>query len=50
MSNGFAPVIITADERDKYHSVLEQFKVEKEINPFIEYLEELELKSIKQYY
>lgn len=50
MSNGLAPVIITADERDKYHHALEQFKVEKEINPFIEYLRELELKSIKLYY
>ncbi len=50
MSNGFAPVIITADERDKYHTALEQFKVEKEITPFIEYLKELELKSINIYY
>ena len=50
MSNGFAPVIITADERDKYHTALEQFKVEKEIAPFIEYLKELELKSINIYY
>lgn len=50
MSNGFAPVIITADERDKYHTVLEQFKVEKEITPFKDYLKELELKSINKYY
>ena len=50
MSNGFAPVIITADERDKYHEVLEKFKVEKEIEPFKAYLKELELKSIKKYY
>ena len=50
MSNGFAPVIITADERDKYHNALEKFKVEKEIIPFKDYLKELELKSIKKYY
>lgn len=50
MNNGYAPVIITADERDKYHSVLEKFKVEKEIEPFKSYLKELELKSIKKYY
>lgn len=50
MSNGFAPVIITSDERDKYHNALEQFKVEKEIEPFKQYLSELELKSIKKYY
>ena len=50
MSNGFAPVIITADERDKYHVALEKFKVEKEIEPFKAYLKELELKSIKTYY
>lgn len=50
MSNGFAPVIITADERDKYHHALEQFKVEKQIEPFKEYLKDLELKSIKLYY
>lgn len=50
MHNGFAPVIITSDEREKYHNVLEQFKVEKEITPFKEYLRELELKSIAKYY
>ena len=50
MSNGFAPVIITADERDTYHVALEKFKVEKEIEPFKAYLKELELKSIKLYY
>lgn len=46
MKNGLAPVIITADERNKYYEVLEQFKVEKNMNPFVEYLQELELKSL----
>ena len=50
MSNGFAPVIITADERDKYHVALEKFKVEKETAAFKDYLKELELKSINIYY
>ena len=50
MSNGFAPVIITAGERDKYHETLEKFKVEKDINPFKTYLKELELLSIERYY
>ena len=50
MSNGFAPVIITADERDKYHVALEKFKVEKETAAFKDYLKELELKSINMYY
>lgn len=50
LSNGFAPVIITASERDKYHEALEQFKVEKDINPFKAYLKELELLSIERYY
>lgn len=50
MANGFAPIIVTVNERDRYHNVLEKFKVEKEIKPFIEYLEELELLSLNRYY
>jgi len=47
MKNGFKPVIITVNEREQYFKVLEAFKVEKEIKPFIEFLTDLEIKSLK---
>ena len=49
MKNGFMPVIITSDERERYFSVLEAFKVEKDIKPFMDYLEDLEMKSLSTY-
>ena len=49
MKNGFMPVIITSDERDKYFSALESFKVDKDIKPFMDFLENLEMKSIQTY-
>lgn len=49
MKNGFMPVIITSDERDKYFSALESFKVDKDIKPFMDFLEDLEMKSIQTY-
>ncbi len=44
--NGFKPVIITYKERDTYFKVLETFKVEKDIKPFVKFLEELEIQSL----
>ena len=44
--NGFKPVIITYKERDEYFKVLETFKVEKDIKPFVNFLEELEIQSL----
>lgn len=49
MKNGFMPVIITSDERDRYFSALESFKVDKDIKPFMDFLEDLEMKSIQTY-
>ena len=48
MNHGLAPVIITEKERNEYHDALEQFKVMKDIKPFIEFLKNLELKSLEQ--
>ena len=50
MKYGYAPVIITSVDRAKYHSALEKFKVEKNMNDFIVFLEEQELISLKKYY
>ena len=36
--NGFKPVIIKADEKESYFDLLEEFKVNKNIEPFIEFL------------
>lgn len=49
MKYGFMPIIITSDQKDKYFSTLEAFKVEKDIKPFMDFLEELELASINTY-
>ena len=48
MKRNYMPVIITAEEREAYLATLEAFKVEKEIKPFIDFLAELELKSLEQ--
>ena len=50
MKYGYAPVIITSVDRAKYHSALEKFKVEKNMNDFVVFLEEQELISLKKYY
>ena len=36
--NGQKPVIIYKDEKNKYFDLLEEFKVNKNIQPFIEFL------------
>lgn len=46
MFNGFMPVIITVNEREQYFKVLEAFKVEKEITPFVKFLNDLEYQSL----
>ena len=48
MKYGFAPVVITSDYRDQYLKALETFKVDKEIKPFMDFLVDLELKSLKK--
>ncbi len=49
MKYGFMPIIITSEQKDKYFSTLEAFKVEKDIKPFMDFLEELELNSLSAY-
>lgn len=36
--NGFKPVIIYKDKKNEYFNLLEEFKVNKNINPFIDFL------------
>ena len=36
--NGFKPVIIKIEQKEEYFNMLEEFKVNKNINPFIEFL------------
>lgn len=43
----FLPIIVTYQERHKYFKLLEEFKVNKNINPFIEFLIELEKRALK---
>ncbi|HHU55626.1 MAG TPA: Fic family protein [Acholeplasmataceae bacterium] len=46
MKYDFLPVIVTYEERHKYFELLEEFKVNKNINPFIKYLIELEKEAL----
>ena len=48
MKNGLAPVYILPDERNKYYDCLEEFKVNKDSQPFKEFLLELENRSLKE--
>lgn len=42
LQNGLAPVIIPFTDRDKYFQMLEEYKVNKNITPFVSYLKNLE--------
>lgn len=42
MVRGYAPIIILASEKEKYFGLLETYKVEKQITPFLDYLTERE--------
>lgn len=37
---GLKPIVINYDEKEKYFNLLEEFKVHKNIDPFIEYIKE----------
>ena len=41
IKNGFNPVVIRFEDKDKYFDLLEEFKVNKNIEPLIEYIKEL---------
>ena len=48
MKNGLAPVYILPEERNKYYDTLEEFKVNKDSNPFKEFLLEIEDRSLDE--
>lgn len=47
---GLAPVIIPSNEKEKYFSFLEDYKVKKIQKPFIDYLITLENQTINKYF
>ena len=47
MKNGLAPVYILPEERNKYYDCLEEFKVNKDSNPFKQFLIEIENRSLE---
>ncbi|MBO4623472.1 MAG: Fic family protein [Bacilli bacterium] len=46
MKNGLAPVYILPEERNEYYNTLEEFKVNKDSNPFKEFLLKIEARSL----
>lgn len=49
MRNGFLPVLITKETRREYFEYLEEFKVNKNILPFVEYLQKLEKEALVKF-
>ncbi len=50
LNAGLAPVIIPSKEKEKYFSLLEDYKVKKVQKPFIDYLISLEKDAINKYF
>lgn len=48
MKNGFAPVYILPEERNEYYNTLEEFKVNKDSNPFKEFLAKIEQRTLNE--
>jgi len=48
MKNGFAPVYILPEERNEYYNTLEEFKVNKDSNPFKEFLAKIEQRTLDE--
>jgi len=48
LSNNLMPVFVKFEERKRYFSLLEEFKVNKKTQPFIDFLVELETRSLKK--
>ena len=48
MMNGFAPVYILPEERNEYYNTLEEFKVNKDSNPFKQFLLKLEDRTLNE--
>jgi Fic family protein len=47
--DGYLPVSITREQRDAYFKNIDEFKINKKIEPFTEFLAELEAKRIKEF-
>ncbi|MFA7076239.1 MAG: Fic family protein [Candidatus Izemoplasmatales bacterium] len=46
---GYLPVSITKEQRNKYFKTIDEYKINKQIEPFLEFLSELEGKRIKEF-
>ena len=44
---GYAPVTIPYDMKDEYFACLESFKVDKDIQPFVQFLTKLEASALQ---
>lgn len=49
LKEGYAPIAIRKESREEYFNAIETFKVDKEINPIIDYLVKEELESLKTF-
>jgi Fic family protein len=47
--DGYLPVSITKDQRDLYFKNIDEYKINKKIEPFTEFLAELEIIRIKEF-
>ncbi len=46
---GFLPISITREMRDEYYRTIDEYKINKKIEPFTEFIAELEEKRIKEF-
>ncbi len=46
---GFLPISITKSMRDDYYKAIDEYKINKDMNPFIEFIAELEAKRINEF-
>ncbi len=49
IKKGFLPITISKENRNEYFDHLEEFKVNKNILPFVEYLKKLEINSLNKF-
>jgi Fic family protein len=47
--DGFLPISITREMRDDYYKAIDEYKINKKIEPFTEFIAELEEKRIKEF-
>ena len=46
---GFLPISITKEMRDEYYETIDEFKINKDLNPFTEFIAKLEEERIKKF-